>query len=134
EMKNQISTVSAYGKPPFEKFDGYQILLRINRGHHETTIDGTPPEYVKLYTECWDEDPEKRPTIDVILEKLYDITWKTEIKQVSEITTTPVVDNSTPSIGDIELTQSSPLSPVIAEMKLTVKKIIQLECIGEKMN
>ncbi len=40
-------------RPPFEEFDGYQILPRIKSGHHEKPVDGSPSEYVKLYSKCW---------------------------------------------------------------------------------
>src|SRR5438874_13123967 len=67
------------GKPPFEKLEGYQILLGIKKGHREKQIDGTPTEYVKLYTDCWDENPEKRPTVKIVLETLNKVKWRTQI-------------------------------------------------------
>ncbi|POG65687.1 kinase-like domain-containing protein [Rhizophagus irregularis DAOM 181602=DAOM 197198] len=48
------------GKPPFyvegESYDGC-LAVQIMQGHRETTVPYTPIEYVKLYTECWDDNP-----------------------------------------------------------------------------
>ena len=66
------------GKLPFEPVDNYLIPFRIKNGQREKAIDGTPSEYVDLYTKCWDKDPEKRPTIESILETLNTITWETK--------------------------------------------------------
>ncbi|CAB5303477.1 unnamed protein product [Rhizophagus irregularis] len=32
-------------------------------GHRETVVPDTPEEYVKIYTKCWDGEPDNRPTI-----------------------------------------------------------------------
>ncbi|KAG9285452.1 hypothetical protein G9A89_010927 [Geosiphon pyriformis] len=44
----------------------------------ETPILGTPLEYVKLYSECWDGEPTKRLNIDEVSQRLLRIEW-TEI-------------------------------------------------------
>src|SRR6185437_12191853 len=36
-------------------------LYRMNGGRHDVA-PGTPEEYKNLYTECWDDNAEKRPT------------------------------------------------------------------------
>ncbi|CAB4419367.1 unnamed protein product [Rhizophagus irregularis] len=35
----------------------------ISQGLRESPIPGTPEHYRKLYTDCWDGEPDKRPTI-----------------------------------------------------------------------
>ena len=65
------------GKPPFENVKSYLIPMRIKNGNRENAIDGTPSEYIKLYTQCWDEDPEKRPTMEFILASLNKVAWET---------------------------------------------------------
>ncbi|UZO04053.1 uncharacterized protein OCT59_024452 [Rhizophagus irregularis] len=40
------------------------------------TIPDTPIEYVKLYTECWDDNPNNRPSIQEAVERLNTINLK----------------------------------------------------------
>ena len=63
------------GKPPFEDFNDYTIVANILLEHREERIPDTPSEYYKLYSECWNNEPKKRHTIEYIykvLEKLLD--------------------------------------------------------------
>ncbi|RGB29437.1 kinase-like domain-containing protein, partial [Rhizophagus diaphanus] len=54
------------GQPPFyaegEQYD-IGLALDISQGHRETVVPDTPDEYVKIYTKCWDGEPDNRPTI-----------------------------------------------------------------------
>src|SRR6266540_4269878 len=64
------------GKPPFENSNDYTIVANILLGHREEKIPDTPNGYYKLYSECWNNEPEKRHTIEYIykvLEKLLNI-------------------------------------------------------------
>ena len=64
EMRNLIFLVLGlcYGKYPCGEFkDIFDIrIYRLNGGRHDV-VPGTPEEYKNLYTECWDNDSEKRP-------------------------------------------------------------------------
>ncbi|UZO18143.1 uncharacterized protein OCT59_009463 [Rhizophagus irregularis] len=61
------------GKPPFyvegEQYN-VDLILEISQGHRETVVPGTPEEYVKIYTKCWDREPDNRPTIYQVVECL----------------------------------------------------------------
>src|ERR1043166_2228937 len=61
------------GYPPFKdsitETDKFALAFAINSGVREVTIPDTPNEYEKLYKACWDQEPEKRPTIIEILEE-----------------------------------------------------------------
>ncbi|RIB25822.1 kinase-like domain-containing protein [Gigaspora rosea] len=62
------------GKMPFKSFEnGYAIAIHVFNRNRETSVEGTPPEYEKLYKLCWDEDPGKRPNIESVLEKLKEL-------------------------------------------------------------
>ncbi|RGB28124.1 kinase-like domain-containing protein [Rhizophagus diaphanus] len=52
------------GQPPFEN-EQYDISLALDvlEGRRETVVPDTPDEYVKIYTKCWDGEPDNRPTI-----------------------------------------------------------------------
>src|SRR6185369_1230858 len=96
-VKNEKSDIYALGvilwelssgKTPFEHLDSYSLPFEIKNGQREKSVDGTPSEYVKLYTDCWDEDPEKRPTIEFVMETLNGITWRTTISQAPDASKT----------------------------------------------
>ncbi|RGB42646.1 kinase-like domain-containing protein [Rhizophagus diaphanus] len=61
------------GQPPFyvegESYDA-SLAIQILQGSRESPVPGTPADYVKLYSECWDGDPDKRPTIQEVVERL----------------------------------------------------------------
>ncbi|CAB4415516.1 unnamed protein product [Rhizophagus irregularis] len=59
------------GQPPFsaEEYD-IDLALEISQGRREEPIPNTPENYIKIYTECWDIEPDNRPTINQVLERL----------------------------------------------------------------
>ncbi|CAB4415045.1 unnamed protein product [Rhizophagus irregularis] len=50
----------------------YDVALALNiiQGQREHIVPGTPEAYVKIYTDCWNDEPEERPTANKVLEKL----------------------------------------------------------------
>ncbi|CAB4414042.1 unnamed protein product [Rhizophagus irregularis] len=58
------------GQSPFEGISPYGLIVQIPQGLRETPVPGTPTAYVNLYTECWNEDPNNRPTVEQIVVKL----------------------------------------------------------------
>ncbi|CAG8735165.1 18733_t:CDS:10, partial [Dentiscutata erythropus] len=57
-------------RPPFEEEDKNALYFKILNGYKEAPIIGTPQQYSDLYTECWQDDPKKRPTIDKVVDEL----------------------------------------------------------------
>ncbi|CAB5336679.1 unnamed protein product [Rhizophagus irregularis] len=53
------------GRPPFcnEPCD-VGLAMEISQGLREKPIPNTPEDYIKIYTECWNNEPDNRPTID----------------------------------------------------------------------
>ncbi|CAG8580605.1 4171_t:CDS:2 [Paraglomus occultum] len=39
-------------------------------GARDPPFPGTPEDYINLYSECWDEDPDKRPSCANVYERL----------------------------------------------------------------
>ncbi|PKY62039.1 kinase-like protein, partial [Rhizophagus irregularis] len=70
------------GQPPFyskgEQYD-IDLALEISQGLREEPIPDTPEDYVDIYTECWNGEPDKRPTINQVVEGLKAIMIKTNI-------------------------------------------------------
>ncbi|GBB88066.1 hypothetical protein RclHR1_01460016 [Rhizophagus clarus] len=58
------------GQPPFkdESFDFLHV--RISNGLREVPVSNTPDDYTKIYTDCWDGDPDNRPTIHEVVSRL----------------------------------------------------------------
>ncbi|EXX57408.1 uncharacterized protein OCT59_024001 [Rhizophagus irregularis] len=73
------------GKPPFCK-ESYDIglAMEILQGLREKPITNTPDDYMKLYTDCWNNDPDDRPIINQVIATLDAIILKENI-QVSSI-------------------------------------------------
>ncbi|CAB4393302.1 unnamed protein product [Rhizophagus irregularis] len=58
------------GYPPFKIGDNkIALAVSINTGVHEVVIPDTPKEYEKLYKNCWNREPEQRPTIKEVLDE-----------------------------------------------------------------
>ncbi|CAB4417904.1 unnamed protein product [Rhizophagus irregularis] len=59
------------GYRPFRD-EGYNVklILDIVSGKREKIIDGTPEEYSKLYAECWNYEPQKRPDMQQVVSTL----------------------------------------------------------------
>ncbi|CAI2167841.1 18919_t:CDS:2 [Funneliformis geosporum] len=61
------------GYPPFYvrgKPYGINLAEEISQGHREKVIFSTPEEYVQIYTECWDNEPDNRPDMNQVVDKL----------------------------------------------------------------
>ncbi|CAB4415523.1 unnamed protein product [Rhizophagus irregularis] len=74
------------GQPPFsaEEYD-IDLALEISQGRREEPIPNTPENYIKIYTECWDIEPDNRPTINQVLERLKAFITKTTENHQTEL-------------------------------------------------
>jgi serine/threonine protein kinase len=61
------------GQPPFINQHNYDIALKIINGMRPKVIPGTPLEYKELMEQCWDADPTKRPDIDTLRDKFFEM-------------------------------------------------------------
>ncbi|CAG8465000.1 9479_t:CDS:2, partial [Acaulospora morrowiae] len=55
---------------PFNDQSFVNISLMISKGERENPVEKTPSHYVRLYSECWDQDPEMRPSAREVLARL----------------------------------------------------------------
>ncbi|CAI2188534.1 9966_t:CDS:2 [Funneliformis geosporum] len=42
------------------------LAIAISQGLREKIVPDTPEEYANIYTECWDNDPNNRPSMKKI--------------------------------------------------------------------
>ena len=59
------------GRIPCEGYisAGEVVLCRL-QGFRDLPFPGTPEEYIELYSECWNEDPAKRPFCEEVYKRL----------------------------------------------------------------
>ncbi|GBB93565.1 hypothetical protein RclHR1_21990003 [Rhizophagus clarus] len=57
-------------RPPFREYNHDALPMRILQGLRETPIPGTPNSYLKIYTDCWEYEPDDRPTIYKVVTSL----------------------------------------------------------------
>ncbi|EXX77178.1 uncharacterized protein OCT59_007092 [Rhizophagus irregularis] len=85
------------GQLPFytkgEKYD-IDLAIEISQGLREEPIPDTPEDYIKIYTECWNGEPDNRPTTNQVVETLKEIITKTNITTENNISTSLNTDNS----------------------------------------
>ncbi|KAF0553680.1 kinase-like protein [Gigaspora margarita] len=61
-------------RQPFEGFEPYYVICNIRKeGMREQPVNGTPKRYMSLYVDCWNNDPEKRPETNSVLETLQEL-------------------------------------------------------------
>ncbi|UZO03909.1 uncharacterized protein OCT59_024309 [Rhizophagus irregularis] len=69
------------GQPPFyvegERYD-VGLALEILQGLRETVVPDTPENYVEIYTKCWDGEPDNRPNIYQVVDRLKEMITKTD--------------------------------------------------------
>ncbi|CAG8735747.1 19900_t:CDS:1, partial [Racocetra fulgida] len=56
--------------------DPVTLYFEISEGLREKPVNKTPLQYIKLYSECWHENPSKRPTAREILKKLQSLEYE----------------------------------------------------------
>ncbi|CAB4479580.1 unnamed protein product [Rhizophagus irregularis] len=68
------------GRPPFcNELNDLGLAMEILQGLRETPIPDTPEEYIKIYTDCWNTEPDNRPFINQVFDKLKEIIKKENI-------------------------------------------------------
>ncbi|CAI2180886.1 16020_t:CDS:2, partial [Funneliformis geosporum] len=72
---------------PCDEDEEYDLSLAIEilGGLRETIIPGTPEDYVNIYTGCWDNEPDNRPLMNQVVDKLNAIISKTNIKENNQM-------------------------------------------------
>ncbi|KAF0544030.1 kinase-like protein [Gigaspora margarita] len=77
----------------FETLSDFNLLNSIIQGKRETVINGTPREFAKIYTDCWQFKSKNRPTINQIYQSLQNIKLSDTI-QIANTSTISSIKNS----------------------------------------
>ena len=82
------------GKVPCEGCKSHEVPKYREKGFRDPPFEETPETYVRLYSECWREDPCKRPTSRDVYQQLHKI-YEIQIYQ-----------NQNPTIEALDLSQT----------------------------
>ena len=101
------------GRMPFwNQNNDLELIVKIIRNFRPPIIKNTPKGYAELMKECWDPDPNKRPTAFVIIENLTDIMGGEEenpTEIIKSLDIGPIVTNNS--------NKSRPLSKMIDHIR-----------------
>ncbi|RHZ45082.1 hypothetical protein Glove_692g21 [Diversispora epigaea] len=61
------------GNPPFRNFPMLEVCRKVTSGLREKPIQGTPVDYINIYSSAWKGDPYERPTIEYIRDSIENI-------------------------------------------------------------
>ena len=95
------------GQPPFVNKHDYDLAIKIINGMRPKIILGTPLEYKELMEQCWDANPEKRPNIETLEDKISEmrrLNYQNEEQQINNNTN---INNSQFNIGSSIISSSS---------------------------
>ncbi|RHZ86500.1 hypothetical protein Glove_50g101 [Diversispora epigaea] len=53
-----------------DKSEKLDLISFIIKGNRENPIKGTPQNYVKIYQDCWNQKPDQRPNIEIVIQDL----------------------------------------------------------------
>ncbi|RHZ82457.1 hypothetical protein Glove_109g150 [Diversispora epigaea] len=64
------------GRPPFNNLPSLEIYRLIISGKREQPVNGTPEDYIEIYSNAWKDNPEQRPIIEDIYDSLENIQFE----------------------------------------------------------
>ncbi|CAB5346401.1 unnamed protein product [Rhizophagus irregularis] len=73
------SQSKTFGLIPYVDPKSFNRTLDILQGLRETPTHDTHEEYIKIYVDCWNIEPDNRPTIDQVVEELKVLIMKENI-------------------------------------------------------
>ncbi|CAG8562103.1 2269_t:CDS:2 [Cetraspora pellucida] len=80
-VKNEIKNITKINHHDnIVRFFGITQVLHVTKNGRETPIDGSPAEFISLYCDAWNSDPDNRPTITEIRDRLNNI--KIPVEQI----------------------------------------------------
>ncbi|POG70936.1 kinase-like domain-containing protein, partial [Rhizophagus irregularis DAOM 181602=DAOM 197198] len=94
------------GNPPFDtegKPNDVCLAINISQGLRETPIPDTPEDYVNIYADCWNNEPDNRPTINQVVFKLNAIILKNNNMIIDDIRTNDSCTNQLSSKQQLDL-------------------------------
>ena len=75
-------------RPFYDQVHDIELIIEICDGLRPPIVTNAPEGYIKLMQECWDSDPNKRPTAADISKRLHD-TFTFEYNNPTEIIKSP---------------------------------------------
>ncbi|GBC02728.1 hypothetical protein RclHR1_04780015 [Rhizophagus clarus] len=126
------------GRPPFctNLYDD-DLTKKISQGLREKPISNTPADYVKVYTDCWNNDPDNRPTIKEVVMKLNTIISEENIQLSSSkkqnifeipknVINNPLQEEMSQYFNKIDIKEMEPSISLDNDFDIIVNEIILL--------
>ncbi|CAB4412515.1 unnamed protein product [Rhizophagus irregularis] len=82
-LSKKATEASYYSDDVFGTKYDISLTMGIINGKREEIIDGTPVEYSDIYTACWADDPNKRPSIQRVVLDLKSIIYRENNEKTS---------------------------------------------------
>ena len=86
-------------RKPFPNEESVYLPLAICNGLREKSVKGTPIQYIRIYTNCWQLEPDSRPLINEILSQLRSISLE-PVLEYSEENSEEITTNYFPEISN----------------------------------
>ncbi|XP_007521118.1 tyrosine-protein kinase FRK isoform X2 [Erinaceus europaeus] len=64
--------IMTYGKTPYSGMTGAQVIQRLNENYRLPQPSNCPPQFYTIMLECWNAEPQKRPTFESLYYKFED--------------------------------------------------------------
>ncbi|GBB99327.1 hypothetical protein RclHR1_03490009 [Rhizophagus clarus] len=74
-------------RTPFHGEDLAYLSLKICQGLREKSVKGTPMDYKRIYTSCWEVEPNSRPLIEEVLSQLESMSLKPVFEEDDNVPT-----------------------------------------------
>lgn len=71
------------GRPPYPEVNNWDMALFLKQGHRLPQPDSCPPFLFKIMLQCWDEDPNKRPTFTELVQTIESETQQLEARSAA---------------------------------------------------
>ncbi|GBC07800.1 hypothetical protein RclHR1_00770013 [Rhizophagus clarus] len=117
------------GRPPFcnEQYN-ISLAMKILQGLREEPIPNTLEEYIKAYTDCWNEEPNNRPTINQVIIKLKSILPKLSHISNNDMGVKNIIRTANEVISTVPSTSYEDNFNTIADK---IIKEIRYKCYGQ---
>ncbi|RHZ46439.1 hypothetical protein Glove_621g60 [Diversispora epigaea] len=118
------------GKIPFEsKFqDELDLIIYISQGNREDPIVGTPQDFINIYQDCWNLDPNQRPNIEKVMQDLEHVNLTkifVESIELNTLKTFAIVPDTTKikiAVGEAV----KPFVPLIESVTIVISEIFAI--------
>src|SRR5438128_4070890 len=99
------------GKLPCEgRTRNHEVIIYRQNGFRDPPFPGTPTEYIKLYSECWSQDADERPSCGEIYKQLIFLFKQISPGKMLDLSSKPIGDEGAMTLAKTLVSDLSLLS------------------------